>query len=100
MPRKHPMQPVALDDNGTPRFVQNKIVRFLLDAYEPGLNDINFRTFGKDEFDADDYEQLMMLIGYSTSGFGDIDTMSGGAVRKADRAAAKLLAACNLPGKG
>lgn len=70
--RKHPIQPVELDDRGAARFRENKIVRFLLDAYTPGLNDLAIR-FGKHTDDIEDYEHLMMLIGYSVSGFGDLD---------------------------
>jgi hypothetical protein len=76
--RKHPIQPVALDEDGVPRFVKNRIVRFLLDQYEPGLNDLANRFCNsKDEdlnrSDLADWEQLLMLIGYTISGFGSHD---------------------------
>lgn len=66
--RKHPIQNVYVDNKGVKRFVGNRIVRFLLDEYKPGLNDISVRFFEN----KDDYEQLMQLIGYSLSGFGDL----------------------------
>lgn len=68
MKRKHPIQPVEFV-GGVIRFRENLIVKFLLDQYEPGLNDIALRFNDNPE----DYEQLMMLIGYSVSGFGDLD---------------------------
>jgi hypothetical protein len=75
---------------GTIRFVQNRIVRFLLDQYKPGLNDLAVR-FGSPD-DLADYEQLMMLIGYSVSGFGDLD-LDRRTVSVADRQAKALIAA-------
>lgn len=64
---KHPMQPIALDDNGTARFKANKIVRFLLDA---GPFDLNMLALMP--FDQEDRVQLAQLIGYSVSGYGDL----------------------------
>lgn len=97
MKRKHPIQPIGFDDRGVIRFTQNKIVRYLLDQYEPGLNDLVMR-FGnsgdeaKDLDDRADYEQLMMLIGYSVSGFGDLD-LDRRTIAIADQKAARLWAA-------
>ena len=95
--RKHPIQPITFDERGTIRFTENKIVRFLLDQYEPGLNDLVAR-FGCSEDEAvrlddrADYEQLMMLIGYSVSGFGDLD-LDRRTIAIADRKAYALIAA-------
>lgn len=68
MKRKHPIQKIAYDDKGVIRFVENKIVSFLLDEYKPGLNSLHQRFWS----DQEDYEQLMMLIGYSVDGFGSL----------------------------
>jgi len=64
---KHPMQPIDLVDD-VYRFRKNTIVRFLLDNGRYNLNDIIMM----DNFDEDDYIQLMQLIGYSVYGFLDL----------------------------
>lgn len=97
MKRKHPIQPVVLDEDGRARFVENRIVRFLLDQYEPGLQDLSVRFgSGRDEAErADeraDWEHLMMLIGYSVAGFGDLEP-DRRTLAVVDRKAAKLVAA-------
>lgn len=84
---KHPMQKIVLDSNGTSRFQENKIVSFLLDQYKPNLNGIaTLFASGHRE----DYEQLMMLIGYSVSGFGDLSSSNRRRVATADRIAEKM----------
>ena len=89
---KHPMQPIGFDGGGNEgqpygivRFKENKIVRFLLDAGPFDLNQISCM-----EFNREDYTQLMQLIGYSTSGYGELSTSPKKMVRKADAKAAKL----------
>jgi hypothetical protein len=52
---KHPMQFIV-----NQRFVENKLIRQLVDKI--GLNNIACM-----EYDNDDYDQLLQLIGYSTS---------------------------------
>jgi len=87
---KHPMQPIGWDETGEViRFKKNKIVDFLLDVYKPGLNDIAMRN-AMGEFGEGDYTQLMQLIGYSVSGFGNLSTSPKAIVRKADRKADAL----------
>ena len=88
MKRKHPIQPLVLTETGTIRFTENKIVSFLLDQYGPSLNELRAR-FYEPEHTAD-YEQLMMLIGYSVSGFGDLD-LDRRTIAIADQMAARLL---------
>lgn len=65
--KKHPMQPVEKDENGTDRFRSNMIVRYLLDNGGIDMNDLAMRNFT----DAD-RQQFAMLIGYSVSGFGSL----------------------------
>ena len=70
---KHPNQPIGLV-NDVIRFKQNKIVNKLLKVCtENGysLNDIfmEFKAYNMNE----DYIQLMQLIGYSVSGYGELE---------------------------
>ena len=64
---KHPILPVEADANGTLRFKQNAIVRYLLDSGPFDLNHL-----AQKDFPQEDYEQFAQLIGYSLSGFGDL----------------------------
>lgn len=52
------------------------------------MNDLALRV-GIDEFSQDDYAQLMQLIGYSVSGFGELE-MPEDLVQRADDMAEKL----------
>lgn len=71
---KHPMQPQKTDDSGVLRFVENGLVRWLVDQLPNGMNDlsIQFQSAGYSE---DDYDQILQLIGYSVSGipYRDLD---------------------------
>lgn len=80
------MQPVVLDGDGTPRFKENKLVHFLL---KTGPNDLN--KLAAMPWSDEDYDQLMQLIGYSTSGYGDLTGSSKKNVAWADAEAEKLL---------
>ena len=85
---KHPNQPIVVAKDGCIRFEENKIVHKLLKfATERGygLNEIivEFR-------DDEDYIQLMQLIGYSVSGYGDLSVIPKKEVKRADRKAYKL----------
>ena len=64
---KHPIQPLYKDKNGTIRFKENAIVRFLLDT---GGSDMNKLACMK--FSDDDRTQFAQLTGYSLSGFGEL----------------------------
>lgn len=88
MSKRHPMQPVVIASDGCARFKENRIVRDLLDlASKHGL-DLN-QICIKD-YEPDDYAQLMELIGYSVSGYGDLDRSRRDHVRRADRDAGRL----------
>lgn len=80
---KHPIQPIHTDEHGVIRFKANAIVRFLLDNGGYNLNQIACMGFPQE-----DYEQLMQLIGYSLSGFGDLDCASVDTFETAARMAA------------
>lgn len=62
------MQPIDRDENGTPRFRANPIVRYLL---EQGGIDMNHLA-RVPSFDKEDRMHFAQLIGYSVSGFGDL----------------------------
>lgn len=64
---KHPLQPVAADDNGVARFKDNQIVRFLLDAGPFDLNQLALMPWSDE-----DRCQLAQLLGYSVSGYGEL----------------------------
>lgn len=64
---KHPIQPLAKDDQGVMRFKPNKIVQHLLDHGGIDLNQLATM-----DFTADDREQFAQLIGYSLSGFSEL----------------------------
>ena len=68
----HPIQPLALDNNGVMRFKQNAIVRYLLDK---GPFDMNHLACEK--FSQEDRVQFAQLIGYSLSGFGELGYVDG-----------------------
>lgn len=89
MATRHPMQPIELDETGTPRFKVNEIVRFLVDwgrSRGMGLNELAAMPFKREDF-----EQLAQLIGYSVSGFGDLSYASDEVVEAADKEASRLL---------
>lgn len=70
-PLKHPIQPLYRDAKGVTRFHANKIVQFLLDAGPFDMNKLAMMPFS-----ANDREQFAQLIGYSLSGFGDLNYVS------------------------
>jgi len=85
MSKKHPMQKMHVDEHGTVRFVENKIVGFLLDA---GPFDLN--SLARMEFDDTDWRQFAQLIGYSVSGWGDLSYVTPKQAAKADRRAEQI----------
>ncbi len=82
---KHPMQPIEVAKDGVVRFKQNKLVRFLANHR---LNELVY-PFPPEE-NADDWNQLAQLIGYSVSGFGDLSYADPDVVKQADEIADKL----------
>jgi hypothetical protein len=83
---KHPLQPIVLDEHGTPRFKANAIVRYLLDNGGIDLNRLAVLPF-----DAEDREQLAQLIGYSIGGYAELSYVSDRSYNAAERAAERLL---------
>lgn len=78
-----PMQPLALDDQGTMRFRPNAIVRYLID--QVGLNKLH--AIDDQEFTQAEWEQLMQLIGYSLCGYHELSCVSDESALAASKAA-------------
>jgi hypothetical protein len=66
--QRQPLQPLERDEHGYPRFRQNQIVSKLLDE---GRFDMN--RIADWDVSQDDRIQFAQLIGYSLSGFGELD---------------------------
>lgn len=86
---KNPMQPIVIAADGAIRFKANEIVRDLLDLAQKNGTCLNHIAAG--EYSDDDYSQLMQLIGYSVSGYGNLDRARRKHVKKADRIAAAII---------
>ena len=82
---KHPMQPVEIPEDGTIRFKDNKIVRFLLDA-----GDIDMNKLATIPFSDEDRMQFAQLIGYSVSGYGELSYASEESIEGADKIARSM----------
>jgi len=67
MSTKHPMQKQYLTENGVRRFIENKLVSWLIDQLPNNMNDLA-KEFYVGGYDKDDYDQILQLIGYSVSG--------------------------------
>lgn len=81
---KHPIQPLAQDEQGILRFKPNAIVSYLLDNGGIDLNQI--ATLG---FDREDHEQFAQLIGYSLGGYSDLSYVKDETWETANRMAEK-----------
>ena len=79
---KHPMQPIHRDSAGVVRFVENRIVRHVLAESHLTLDDLF--SLG---YDPEDYEQVIQLVGFSVSGFGDMPHVNPNSVAIADKIA-------------
>ncbi|GEM_PF-6762813 len=82
-----PMQPLEFDAMGTLRFKENAIVRKMLDysrEHGYGLNEMAL-----EDFTPDDRMQLMQLIGYSLSGYGELSFVTDESYNRAAAAAPK-----------
>ena len=67
---KNPIQPLGKDAKGVLRFKENAIVRHLLDTHPTlGLNQLACM-----DFTADDRQQFAQLIGYSLSGYSELQS--------------------------
>ena len=64
---KHPVQYQVLDKREVNRFVENKLVSWLIDQLPNGLNSLSMESHSS-EYDDADYDQILQQIGYSVSG--------------------------------
>ena len=78
--QKHPIQPLRKEQDGIVRFKPNAIVRFLLEAGPFDMNKLALMSFSNE-----DREQFAQLIGYSVTGFGELQYVSDEAYKKASR---------------
>ena len=67
---KNPIQPLANDARGVLRFKANAIVQHLLDTHPTA--DMN--TLARMDFTDDDRQQFAQLIGYSLSGYSELQS--------------------------
>jgi hypothetical protein len=77
-----PMQPVAKDADGNPRFLENRLVRHLLDVSTSkgfGLNQLALVEASPDE-----RAQFAELIGYSLQGYAELSYVSDERVEAAN----------------
>jgi len=86
---RHPMQPIERDGEGVPRFKKNHIIGWLFETGKLNLNEISVMVH-RGMFPQEDYVQLTQLLGYSTSGWGDLSTSPPDMVEEADRIAAEM----------
>lgn len=83
-----PIQPVYLDTNGHIRFLDNRIVRDVLEVsalHGFSLNEISLRRYTLEE-----RQQFAQLIGYSVSGYGNLSYVDRRACDRADYLAYQL----------
>lgn len=86
---EEPMQPVGVDPHGVHRFLENRIVRDVLECSRIsgyGLNEIAVAGYTQTE-----QRQFAQLIGYSVSGYGDLSYVSEESCSRADALSEALL---------
>lgn len=86
---KHPMQPIGFAEDGVLRFKKNEIIEFLVDSKQWDLDQI-FLMVRNGMFCKEDAAQLMQLVGYSVSGYGELNVSPRESVYKADAIAEEL----------
>ncbi len=85
---EEPMQPVGVDPHGVHRFLENRIVRDLLERSKQrghGLNEIACGNYSDAE-----HRQLAQLIGYSVGGYLDLSYVNNASAEEALRRDDKL----------
>ena len=85
----HPMQPIGRDADGIVRFKENKIMRHLMMRGKVDINELSLMV-NEGMITCEDFTQLMQLIGYSVSGYGELSSSPEHLVEEADRLAAEL----------
>lgn len=90
---KLPDQPMYLDEGGVLRFVENRIVGFMLDMLRNArMFDLNIlgTMVARGMFTAEEYAQFSQLHGYTVSGFGELSQVPPAIVARCDQAAAVI----------
>lgn len=85
---EEPMQPVGKDPNGTHRFLENRIVRDMLDKCSRtgfSLNEIAAGNYSPAE-----RRQVAQLIGYSVGGYMDLSYVNDESAERASELEAQL----------
>jgi hypothetical protein len=88
LPKTQPMQPIYLDDDGTPRFKNNAMIRKLLDEKFFSLEDVAAIW---ENVPVEDVEQFWQLLGYSISGYSDLSFVRTETIAEADAKAKALI---------
>lgn len=95
MKKRHPLQPIVWDGEGTVRFQENPIIRFLQEfAASKGMGLNELHMLRNSNWSKRDWSQFMQLLGYSVSGFGDLSFIPETDVHKADIRAENLRQKC------
>ena len=68
-----PMQPLETDPNGRIRFRANSVVRYLLDEASAGRK-CGMNELACQDFPSEDRQQFAQLIGYSLTGYGELNS--------------------------
>jgi len=86
----HPMQPIYLDESGSPRFQENGIIKRIVTERMVSLSEIPMWVARYPGITQDDVDQFWQLIGYSLEGYAELagsDVISEEAVDRAAKAA-------------
>jgi len=86
----HPMQPIYLDESGSPRFQANGIIKRIVNEGMVSLSEINMWVHRYPGITQDDVDQFWQLIGYSLEGYSELagsDVISNDAADRAAKAA-------------
>ena len=84
---EEPMQPVGIDPHGTHRFLEDRIVRDLLDFASPRGFDLNHIAVRGHEghYSDSEHRQMAQLIGYSVCGYGTLSYVNDASYEEAWR---------------
>lgn len=86
-----PMQPVLTDDKGIVRFQGNAIIQHMFEKGQFDLNDLCAN------FSIEDYEQLLQLLNFSVSGYGDMPVRKSSVLQADNLAAAEQIEDASRP---
>lgn len=78
---QHPLQPLVRDEHGVVRFKQNAIIDWLFRTGQLDLNRIAIEV--QQQGWQEEAQQLVQLLGYSLSGYGDLSYVTDEAYERA-----------------